>query len=129
MTTKKSDIATILQFLRDNVLNISEITRQNKLTKILDSFAGGKSEEIFVVQNSKKKDARGILVDEEFFLDLLRHKQAYEMAIESARDEIVYRTTLERKDKQATISLAEVIADNDLDLDDILETLDEMEID
>lgn len=115
-----SDIKTrseSLRFVQDRVLNITDITRTTKLAEILDEYAKGESEDIFVVQNTRNKDAKGVLVDLEYFERLLR----YEEVIEQITDEMMYEVTLSRKDEKADISFSEIIAESGLDIDDIIE--------
>lgn len=116
--------SAMLDFLKTNVLNISEVTRTNKLTEILDMFSARKSEQVFVVQNSKKKGAQGVFVDMEYFQELLLYKQA----VEDARDAIVYQTALERKDDTAEISLSSIVAENDLNIEEIMQLVGKVEI-
>ncbi|MHB1628103.1 MAG: hypothetical protein ACYCVB_06975 [Bacilli bacterium] len=54
-TTMRADH---LKFLKERVLNIQDITRSTKLTQILDSYAERVGDEVFVIQNDRKKDAR-----------------------------------------------------------------------
>lgn len=113
-----------LGFIKKNVLNISEVTRTNKLAEILNSFADTKSEEIYVVQNSRKKDAQGVFVDIEYFQELLVYKEV----IEEAKDMIVLQMATERQRDVAEIPLATVIEKNGLDIQEILSLVDKAEI-
>lgn len=123
------NIAEFIEFLRNNVYNISEITRQNKLTEILNSFSGEKTEEVFIVQNSKSKDAQGALVDVEFLVELLEYKRIFLEALEDAKDEMVYETAIQRKNAPATKNIGQVAAQFDLSWDDIVEAKKRVEID
>jgi hypothetical protein len=83
---KQKHIPDMIEFLNENVYNISDITRHQKLAKILDSFSGTKSEEVFIVQNSKHKEAQAALIDVDYLLELLKYK---DMVWELAKDELV----------------------------------------
>ena len=112
MTTTRSDV---LKFVKDNVLNISDLTRTSKLAEILELYADKMSDELFVVQNTRNKNGRAVIADLKFFEELLRYKEAVDDAI----DQIMYQIALERKDEQAEISLAQVISELGLDVNRI----------
>ena len=106
-----------LKFLKERVLNIQDITRSTKLTQILDSYAGRVSDEVFVIQNDRKKDARAVIADLEYFEELLMYREAVEQAIDDGMDEVAR----ERKDTIADIPLSQVVAGLDLDVNRITE--------
>lgn len=112
MTTIRSDV---LKFVKDNVLNISDLTRTSKLAEILELYADKTSDELFVVQNTRNKNGRAVIANLEFFEELLSYKEAVEDAI----DQTMYQIALERKDEPADISLAQVIAELGLDVNRI----------
>ena len=112
VTTARSDV---LKFVKDNVLNISDLTRTSKLAEILERYANKTSDEVFVVQNTRNKNGRAVIADLEFFEELLSYKEAVDDAI----DQIMYQVALERKDDQADIPLAKVISALDLDVNRI----------
>ncbi len=105
-----------LKFLKERVLNIQDITRSKKLTQILDSYAERVSDEVFVIQNDRKKDARAVIADLEYFEELLMYREAVEQAIDDGMDEVAR----ERKDAIADIPLGQVVAGLDLDVDRIV---------
>ena len=105
-----------LKFLKERVLNIQDITRSKKLTQILDSYAERVSDEVFVIQNDRKKDARAVIADLEYFEELLMYREAVEQAIDDGMDEVAR----ERKDTTADIPLDQVVAGLDLDVDRIV---------
>ncbi len=105
-----------LKFLKERVLNIQDITRSKKLTQILDSYAERVSDEVFVIQNDRKKDARAVIADLEYFEELLMYREAVEQAIDDGMDEVAR----ERKDTIADIPLGKVLAGLDLDVDRIV---------
>ena len=105
-----------LKFLKERVLNIQDITRSKKLTQILDSYAERVSDEVFVIQNDRKKDARAVIADLEYFEELLMYREAVEQAIDDGMDEVVR----ERKNTIADIPLGQVVAGLDLDVDRIV---------
>lgn len=115
-----------LRFLRERVLTVTDIMRTKKLTEILDEYSKGESEDVFVVENTRNKKAKAILLDFEYFERLL----TYEEAIENTMDELMYKKTLERKDQPTTIDVADVIDQLQLDVEDIIrmsETVEEDE--
>ncbi|MHB1685720.1 MAG: hypothetical protein ACYCYO_23425 [Bacilli bacterium] len=105
-----------LKFLKERVLNIQDITRSKKLTQILDSYAERVSDEVFVIQNDRKKEARAVIADLEYFEELLMYREAVEQAIDDGMDEVAR----ERKDTIADIPLGQVVAGLDLDVDRIV---------
>ncbi|HUC93779.1 MAG TPA: hypothetical protein VMS09_17485 [Paenibacillus sp.] len=122
MTQSRSTTAEMLAFIKNQVLTVTDITRSTKLTEILDSYAAKlPSEEVFVVQNTRNKDAQAVIADLEYFQELLMYKEAVEQAI----DEIMYRVASERKDNPAEIDLAHVIADQDLDMERIMKLVED----
>ena len=115
-----------LRFLRERVLTVTDIMRTKKLTEILDEYSKGESEDVFVVENTRNKKAKAVLLDFEYFERLL----TYEEAIENTMDELMYKKTLERKDQPATIDVADVIDQLQLDVEEIIrmsETVEEDE--
>lgn len=117
--------SNMLEFLQDNVLNITDLTRTNKLSEILNKFAGEETNEVFVVQNHKNKDATGVLVDLEHYMKLLKLKEIIEHAIDEHMDNV----TMERKDDISDIPLRTVIKDDDnIDYDYIFNNLDKIEL-
>lgn len=44
-----------LHFLKTNVLSVTDISRTKKLSEILDLFSNGFTDEVFVIQNAKRK--------------------------------------------------------------------------
>ena len=112
MTTTRSDV---LKFVKDNVLNISDLTRTSKLAEILELYADKTSDELFVVQNTRNKNGRAVIANLEFFEELLSYKEAVDEAI----DQTMYQIALERKDEPADIALAQVIAELGVDVNRI----------
>ena len=112
MTTTRSDV---LKFVKDHVLNISDLTRTSKLAEILELYADKTSDELFVVQNTRNKNGRAVIANLEFFEELLSYKEAVDEAI----DQTMYQIALERKDEPADIALAQVIAELGLDVNRI----------
>lgn len=122
MTQSRSTTAEMLAFLKNQVLTVTDITRSTKLTEILDSYAAKlPSEDVFVVQNTRNKDAQAVIADLEYFQELLMYKEAVEQSI----DEITYQVALERKDNPAEIDLAQVIADQGLDMERIMKLVED----
>jgi hypothetical protein len=113
---KKTIKSDMIKFLKDQVLTVTDLTRTSKLTDILDSYADKVSPEVFVVQNTKKKNSKAVISDLEYFQELLIYKELVDEAI----DDVMYQMALERKGDVANISLAKIIDDHDLDIDEVL---------
>lgn len=121
-----------IHFWMDNVMNISEATRQNKLAEILDGYANKQNmETIYIIQNSKKKEAAGVISSVGFHL-------AREKEIKKLEEEVLHLTNellrlkAQSRNDQSVYSFAEAIERlelNEQDLKDILENSDEVEID
>lgn len=125
MTESRSISATMLEFVRDNVFSITELTRTNKLAEILDSFGNKKSNSIYIVKNGRNKDSQGALVDVEMLMELL----VYRDAVEAAIDHIVDRAAIQRLSTfNPNISLAQIILENELDVEEIMRLSEELEI-
>ena len=69
-----------------------------------------------MIQNDRKKDARAVIADLEYFEELLMYREAVEQAIDDGMDEVAR----ERKDTMADIPLDQVVAGLDLDVDRIV---------
>lgn len=121
MTQTRSDL---LRFVRNNVLNVTDLTRTTMLADILKEYSGVRSDEIYIVQNARNKDGQAVIADLEYFEELLTYKEVVDQAI----DEVMYQVALERKNDFADVSLAQVISSFDLDVNRILtlsETIEE----
>jgi len=122
---KKPITSTTLNFVRENVLSITDLTRTNKLSEILNRYAGEETEEVFIIQNNKNRDAIGVLVDLEHYQRLLRIQEA----VEQSMDEAMYQIAMERIDEKADIPLTDVIEKDDFELNNLLESLPAVELD
>lgn len=112
----------VLSFLQDQVLTVTDVTRTKKLTEILDIYAEEEpSEEIFVVQNTRNKNAQAVIADLDYFQELLEIREK----VEEASDELMYQVALERKNEKADIDLAQVIEVNGLDAKRILQLIED----
>jgi hypothetical protein len=125
MNKKKRVNSSIFSFIKDNVLSITDITRSNKLSEILNQYAGKETSEVYVIQNNKNRDAVGVLVDLEHYERLLKLQEA----IDQATDEYMYQIALSRKDDKATVSLLDVVEDADFNLDELTSSLSDVELD
>jgi len=125
-TIGKNKIDTdTLEFLQKNVLNITDLTRTNKLSEVLNKFAEEETDEVFVVQNHKNKKAAAALVDLKHYRKLLK----LEEIVEQSTDEYMYNLALERKKDEADIPLHKVLEDDeDIDYEDILHHFDAIEL-
>jgi len=117
--------SSTFEFLQKNVLSITDLTRTNKLSEILNNFSEAETDEVYVVQNHKNKDATGVLVDLEHYIKLLKLAEL----IEDSVDEQMLQVVMERRDDQADIPLRGVIKDDeDIDYDDIFNKLNEIDL-
>ena len=121
----KNVTSDTLEFIQDNVLNVTELVRTKKLTQILDQFADVKSTDIYVVQNDKKRNARGVIVDFEYFQELLRYKEAVDAAI----DEHMEQVALSRINNPVDVPLEEVLKSEDISFEEIRYRMNEIELD
>ena len=112
-----------LQFVQEHVLNVTELVRTKKLSQILDSYADAVSADVYVIQNDKKRNARGVIVDFEYFQELLRYKEA----IEDAADEQMERLAMQRLNEPASVSLDELLEDEDISLEDVRKEMDRLD--
>ena len=132
MDRDESNVQSMVQtlnFLRKNVLNVSDVARTKKLTEILNSFAGTKSEEIFVVQNSKSKDAQGALIDIDYLLELLKYKAMFDETLEETANEMLIQTVQERQGAIAAKTVGEVADQFNISWEEIAEAKGRVEID
>lgn len=122
---KKRVESNTFSFIKDNVLTITDLTRTNKLSEILNRYAGKETSEVYVIQNSKNRDAVGVLVDMEHYQRLLRLQEI----LEETTDAYMYQIALERKNDKAFIPLSEVVGDEDFDLNELIDSLGDVELD
>lgn len=116
-----------LEFVKENTLSVTELTRTPKLTEILNKYAGKASDEIYIISSNKNKDAVGVLVDYERFLRLLKAEEIIEEVI----DNHMFQVALERQQsqKQDYIPLNEVVQEDDFDIESLMANQDKFELD
>jgi hypothetical protein len=116
-----------LEFVKENTLSVTELTRTPKLTEILNKYAGNTSEEIYIIRSNRNKDAVGVLVDYDRFLRLLKAEEIIEEVI----DNHMFQVALERhKSKRIEqIPLSEVVQEDDFDIESLHANLDKFELD
>jgi hypothetical protein len=119
--SKKAVSSDTLSFLKNNVYNITDVTRHNKLTEMLELFSQEMTDEVFIIQNAKNKDAKGAFLDLDYFEDLLATKEA----LDNALDELVEETALQRKNSEATLSLHDVFTEDDIDFDQLMKEIED----
>lgn len=112
-------------FLKENVLNVTDLTRSNRLSEILNKYAGEKTEEVYVIQNTKNRNAAGVLVDLEHYQDLIRMQELLEQTL----DDYMYRIALERQGDDPSIPLTEVVEEGDFDFNELIKSIDGFELD
>ncbi len=125
MNRKKIATSQTLNFLKDNVLTVTDLTRSNRLSEILNKYAGEETSEIYVIQNAKNRDATAVLVDLEHYVRLLKIQEVFEKTL----DEHMYQIALQRKDEKAVLSLSEVIDANDFELDELINSITNLDLD
>ncbi|KUG05254.1 hypothetical protein ASZ90_017327 [hydrocarbon metagenome] len=125
MDRKKIATSQTLNFLKDNVLTVTDLTRSNRLSEILNKYAGEETSEIYVIQNAKNRDATAVLVDLEHYVRLLKIQEVFEKTL----DEHMYQIALQRKDEKAVLSLSEVIDANDFELDKLIDSITNLDLD
>ena len=129
MTSDPKNITTsMINFAKNNVLSITELTRKNKLSEILESFNDQKSEEIFLVKSGRQRDSMGAIINVEFLTELLQLREMYYEAMDKA----VEATAIQRLETfEPNISLAHALDDigvADINLQEIQDIADELEI-
>lgn len=123
VSMKKSTVSPdLIDFVKSNILNISQVSRSTKIAEILDGFAED-SNEIYIIENSKKKGAMGAIVNVEYLKALLKCRDIVEEAI----DAHMYHVALARQNDAADIPISQIIADNNLDINEIMKIVDEIE--
>lgn len=125
MEFKKRDTLSHLEFLKENVYGITDLTRTNKLSEILNRFSGKETSEIFVVQNAKNKNASAVISDLEYFEHLLDIKGFFEEIVDSYMNQIA----LERQNDIADIPLNKALEEESFDFEEIMTLANEIEID
>lgn len=108
-----------LNFVEKNILNVTDLTRTNKLAEILENFANDKTEEVYIIQNAKNKHAKGVFVDLEFFQELLRYKEM----LEDSLDAVLLEEASKRINSEATLSLSDVFTEDEIDFDQLAKEL------
>ncbi len=117
--------SSTLNFLKENLLSVTDITRTSKLSEILNKYAGEETAEIYIIQNNKNREAVGVLVDLEHYERLLKTQEA----VEQANDDYIYQVALHRKNELATIPISDVINEDNFNLDELIEDLPNIELD
>jgi hypothetical protein len=110
-----------LDFLKQNVLTVTDLTRSNKLSEILDRFSTGVSEEVFVIQNGKKKNAQAVMLDMDYFEQLLQFKEI----IEASLDQVAMEEAYGRIGKPVNQSLSDVFDEEDINVNELIKLLEE----
>lgn len=121
--TKGLVTSDVLQFVQNHVLSVTDLVRTKKLSEILDSYADTTSDEIYVVQNGKNKNAKAVLADLEYFQRLLKYQEIIEQAI----DLHMLEMTLQRKNDVADLSLSDVLDSEDITWAEVLSCMNEIE--
>lgn len=104
-----------LDFIQNNVYNVSDLTRKNKLSEILQKFVSS-TDEAFVIENAKSKDAKGVLIDLKYFEQLLKYKEAIDQVIdEEIEKEAIKR--IETDQVNEVIPIEKAFSDDDFDLE------------
>jgi len=114
-----------LDFIRDNVLSITDVTRKNRLSQILDSYANADdSREVFIIRNERNKAAAGVLLDLDFFAYLLKLQELFDNMADQHMLEIAW----ERRNDIADIDPADVIEEK-FTLNGIMAQAESLDID
>ncbi|WP_438313171.1 hypothetical protein [Sporosarcina sp. FA9] len=119
--SKKTVSSDTLDFLKNNVYNITDVTRHNKLTEMLDRFSINETEEVFIIQNAKNKNAKGVFLDLKYFEELLATKEA----LDNALDEIIEDIAVQRMNSEANLSLKDVFAEDDIDFEQLMKEIED----
>jgi len=125
LANNKKVTSATFSFLKENVLSVTDLTRSNKLSEILNKYAGPETSEAFVIQNNKNRDAVGVLLDLEHYQRLLR----LEEAIEQATDDYIHQLALARQDEKTNTPLTEVIHEDDFNFSELISSLSDFTLD
>ncbi len=129
--TQESTIDNI-NFFRNNVMNISDATRKNKLASVLEEFSTEeKNQKIYIIQNSKKKEAAGVISSLNDYL-------AKEEMLRALQNEVLWlseenlKLKVQQREQSPSLSFTEAM--NQMEFDesdwkDIFNEADEVNID
>jgi hypothetical protein len=121
--------SAMLDFIKNNVLSITDLTRTNKLSEILESYANKNSEEIYIVKNNRNRDAQGAIVDVALLTELLAMREAFF----AAADTMIERIATDRVENfQPQTSLSDALHQMDVEkinVDEILKLSSHLELD
>lgn len=116
---RKAVDADTLDFARDHVVNITDITRTKKLSEIMDylSTQDGK-DDVYIIQNSKKKDTAVVLAEVEHYKELLNYKDRFDQL----QDQLVELEAISRLDANPNESISfedmvESLSDEGIEID------------
>lgn len=110
---RKAIDADTIDFARDHVVNITDITRTKKLSEIMDylSTQDGR-DDVYIIQNSKKKDAAVVLAEVEHYKELLKYKERFDQL----QDQLVEMEAIARLDANP---------DGSISFEDMVESLND----
>ncbi|WP_111646509.1 hypothetical protein [Paranoxybacillus vitaminiphilus] len=114
-----------LEFLKERVYGITDMTRTNKLSEILNRFADEPTSEIYVIQNTKNKKASAVLSDVEYFEHLLDIKEFFEQIV----DDYMYQVASERQNDTVDIPLEVALEGEEFEFDEIIQLAHDIEMD
>lgn len=120
-----------INFWMENIMNISEATRKNKLAEILEGYANNKSRSVFIIQNSKKKEAAGVITSVSYHLSREKTIELLESEVLRLSEEILsLRTKIRTEEPVVTFASAlESLQFDQDDLKDMFDNADEVKID
>lgn len=76
-----------------------------------------RNDEVFIIQNAKNKDAKGVFVDLEYFEELIASKEAL--------DHFIEKTAMQRLNSEATLSLTDVFDNDDIDFEQLMKEIED----
>ncbi len=121
--------SSMLDFIKNNVLSITDLTRTNKLSEILESYANKKSEDIYNVKKNRNRDAQCAIVDVELLTELLAMREA----VFAEADTMIERIATDRVENvQPQTSLSNALHQMDvkeIDVDEVLKLSRNLELD
>ncbi|WP_240414951.1 hypothetical protein [Paenibacillus periandrae] len=95
----------LLNPILKNLINVSEVSRTEKLSEILDSYANKQNNDIYTIQNTGNKQARGIVVDLDYFLELIYIRRLVEesdaVSVDPAALDSFKKTAIAKVDEAA----------------------------
>ncbi|NHN33052.1 hypothetical protein [Paenibacillus agricola] len=111
--------ADLLELIAENMIDVFDFNQTNKLSEILDSYANKTSSDVYTIQNPQKRQARGVILDLDYFFELIFIKRLAEQA-ENFQVDTAALDSFKQKATSKLDEAAEQLSQNDDDFADIM---------